>query len=528
MPGRFLSTAAALCAGLALAAAPAGSRAASIVTYCIEAAPEGFDIAQYEAGTTFDAVGITIYDTLTLLRLGGSDIVPGLAESWTTSPDGLTVTMKLRPNVKFHTTAYFKPTRDFNADDVLFSFQRLYDKGHWAHDLARNGYIYWEGMGMSQLVKSVEKVDPLTVRFTLTRPEAPFIADVSIAALAPILSLEYAEQLRRAGKLEQLNIQPIGTGPFAFRSYQKDAVLRLASNKDYWGGAPKFDQLVLAITVDSDVAVQRVKAGECLGAPIKNEAAARFDGDTANTIITNKPLQTLYVAPNDAKGITANEKFREALWYAIDKPNYIKAAYNGAGDIAASFLPPDMWSYDATLRNRYDLDRSRALLKQSGYDGSELGLWLNEDPVIRRAAELLQADWARVGVKVRLMSMEQGELFRRTGKGEHDIALLRWGSDNADPDNFFTPNLSCSAVAGGGNKSRYCSKAFDAVIDEARKTSDLAKRTVLYRKAQKMIYDEVPVIPLIYPVRTFVISKRVTGYLASPMQLHDFRAVSVQ
>ncbi len=516
-------------ASVAVAAAllPTATCAAGTLTFCVEAAPEGFDIAQYETTGTFDAVGITIYDQLAILKPGTTDIVPALAESWSISPDGLQYTMKLRPNVKFHSTPWFKPTRDFNADDVLFSFRRMMDDRHWAHDAARNGFVYWRGMAMNALVKSVDRIDDLTVRFTLTRPE-PFIADLAVPPLGSILSAEYAEQLRAANKLDQLNQQPVGTGPFALRSYQKDAVIRYAPNRQYWGGAPKIDQLVLAITVDYDVGAQRVKAGECLVAPIRNEAAVRFDGDPNATVIRNMPLHTIYLAPNHERAPMKDRRFREALAIAIDKGGIARAAYGGFGEAASSFLPAAMWSHDDTLQSRFDPERAKALVVASGYDGRELVLVTSEDTGMRRTAEFIQSDLARIGVKVVVRPIELGELYRRTGKGEHDLALLRWGSDNADPDNFLSPNLACAAVAGGGNKSRWCNAQFDALLDQARHATDQAKRTVVYRQAQKLIADESALVPLIYPVRSTAVSKRVVDYKASPLELHDFREVDVK
>ncbi|CAN5233632.1 ABC transporter substrate-binding protein [soil metagenome] len=527
MPPRHSSRLAALLAGVGILAAAANAEAAGTLTFCLEASPEGFDMAQYETTGTFDAVGITIYDQLAELKPGSTEIVPALAESWQVSSDGLQYTFKLRAGVKFHSTAWFKPTRDFNADDVLFSFRRMMDKTHWAHDAARNGFVYWEGMNMNALVKSVEKIDALTVRFTLTRPE-PFIADLAVPPLGSILSAEYAESLRPGNKLDQLNIQPIGTGPFALRSYQKDAVIRYTPNAAYFGGAPKIDQLVMAVTTDYDVALQRFKAGECLVAPIKNTSAAPFVNDRNVTLLQNMPLHTIYVAPNHARAPMKDKRFREALNTSIDRAALVRAAYGGGARPALSFLPAEMWSHDGTLKERHDLEHARALVKASGYDGHELTLFVNDEGVARRAAEFVQSDWAQIGVKVRIVSVELGELYRRTGKGEHDLVLLRWGSDNADPDNFLSPNLACTAVAGGGNKSRYCSPAFDALLDGARRSTDTVKRTAFYTQAQKLLYEDSVVFPLVYPVRSTLVSKRVEGYLPSPLELHDFRTVSVK
>ncbi len=518
-------------AALALAAASAAVQAAGTLTVCTESAPDGFDIVQYESAVTNDAAGLTIYDALLYFKPGSTEVVPALAEKWSVSADGLNYTFNLRRGVKFHTTPWFKPTRDFNADDVLFSINRVNDKAHPAHGVAKNGYVYWVGMGMNQLVKSVVKVDAMTVRITLTRPEAPFIANMAMSALASISSAEYAEQLMQAGKLEQLNTQPVGTGPFIFKSYQKDAIIRYTANTAYWGGAPKVDNLILAITVDPAVRIQRLKAGECLiGTNMKPETAAVFDRDPNLQMVRSTPLYVAYIAANAKHKFLSDKRFREALWLALDKKTYTQSVYGGNATPAPNFLPPAVWSHDKSLPDRFDPEKAKQLVKAVGYDGTELSLFTRIGGSIdgKRAAELMQSDWARVGIKVKVMMMEWGELLKRTGKGDHDITFLNWAGDNGDPDNFFTPNLSCDSVAGGGNKGQWCNKDFDKLIDEARKVTDIAKRTALYKQAQKLLYDEVGVIPAVYPVYMTAVNKRVSGYVPSPFANNDFRTVSVK
>lgn len=521
--------------GLALVAAGAvalmalalPARAAGTLTYCMSGSPEGFDIAQYELAFTIEAAGITLYDQMTTTRPGTTELIPGLAESWQVSDDGLTYTFKLRRGVRFHETPWFKPTRELNADDVLFSFRRMMDKTHPAHAAARNGFAYWAGMEMPAVVKSVDKVDAMTVRFTLTRPDAPFLSNLSIWSIGSVLSAEYAAQLQAAGKLEQLNTHPVGTGPFVFKSYQKDAVVRYAANATYWGGAPKVDQLVFAITADPDVSLQRLRAGECLVTYVKGESVPQVEADPSLRVASNRPLLTEYLAPNVQRAPTSSKAFREALWLAIDKLAFIRGR-GGRRLPAVSLLPPAMWSHDAALPERSDPERARQLVKASGYDGRELTLYVRDSSVGRRAGELLQADWARIGVKVRLHALEAGELRRRTAQGEHDLMHDGWASDNGDPDNFLTPNLSCAAVAAGSNKSRWCHPPLDALLAQARRTTDRAQRSELYRKAQQIAYDEVAVIPLTYPETFFAMHKRVGGFVTNPMDNPDFRAVSVR
>ncbi|MGY4830441.1 ABC transporter substrate-binding protein [Sphaerotilaceae bacterium SBD11-9] len=516
-------------AGLFCAAvcnATALAQAAS-VTFCSDGAPEGFDIAQYETVITNDAAGLTLYDTLLQFKPGTTELEPGLAERHEVSADGLTYTLHLRRGVKFHTTPWFKPTRDFNADDVLWSLNRINDKSHPAHGVAKNGYPYWAGMEMNTLVKAVTKVDAYTVRIALNRPEAALASNLAMNALASVYSAEYAEQLQKAGKPEQINTQPIGTGPFVFKSYQKDAVIRYTANAAYWGGAPKVD-LIFAITPDPAVRIQRLKAGECQVAVLAGDKAMAFDGDAQVAVLRSQPLTTTYIATNHRHRFLSDKRFREALSIAIDRASIVQSVYGGNAVPAGSFLPPGIWSYDAQIKTVQNVERARQLVKASGYDGSELTLFATaRSGDVKRAVELLQADWAKVGVKVRPELMELGELYKRTGKGEHDLALLSWYSDNGDPDNFLTPNLSCAAAEGGGNKSQWCHKGFDALLAAGRATPDRARRTETYRQAQALLFAETGLITVANRQQLHAVNKRVKGFLATPFGGSDFRSVTV-
>ncbi len=515
----------------ALALFALGAQAAGTLSVCTEASPDGFDIAQYESAVTNDAAGRTIYDQLLGFKPGTTEVVPGLAEKWELSADGTVYTFHLRRGVKFHSTAWFKPTREFNANDVVWSINRVNDRKHPAYGAAKNGYVYWEGMGMSSLIKSVDKVDDYTVRFTLSRPEAPFLADMAMEALGSIFSAEYGEQLVKAGKLGELNTQPVGSGPFVFQSYQKDAIIRYTAHKDYWAGAPKIDKLIFAITNDPNVRIQRLKAGECLvGTNMKGETVGTFDNDPNVKILRSNALLTAYIAPNAKRKFVSDKRLREALWLALDTKTYIQAIYGGNAAPGGSFLPPGMWSHDKSLVRSYDLEKARQLVKASGYDGTELALFTRIGGSIdgKRAAELMQSDWAKAGIKVRVQMMEWGEMLKRAGRGEHDITFLNWAGDNGDPDNFMTPNLSCKAVEGGGNKSQWCNKTFDELLDKGRRTADLKQRTEIYKQAQKLMFDEVGAIPAAYPVLMTAINKRVEGFVPNPFTHNDFRSVSVK
>jgi dipeptide transport system substrate-binding protein len=527
-PRQAMSRCLAVAATALLWLAAGAAHAAGTLTVCTEAAPEGFDLAQHTSAVVNDAVGKTVYDQLLALKRGSVDIVPALAERWDISADGLQYTLFLRKGVKFQTTPWFKPTRDMNADDVVFSIRRLMDRDSPWRKAAPNGFIAWDSYGMADDVKTFEKVDAMTVRFTLHKPTAPFLLNLTQFNTASVYPAEYGEQLRKSGKLETLNVQPVGTGPFVFRSYQKDAVLRLAGNPAYWGGAPQIDHLIFAITPDANVRVQRLKAGECLvGANMRAETVSALEGSEvrANGLVG---LPSSFIALNTKRPFLSDRRFREALALAFDKKSYIQSVYNGKAKPSTTFLPPTVWGHDATLPERFDIERAKALVKASGYDGTEFTIATRIGGSIdgKRAAELMQGDWARIGVKVKLQMMEWGELLKRSGRGEHDITFLGWVG-NGDPDNYFTPVLTCAALAGGSNRSQWCNPAFDELIAAARGSVDRNRRTELYREAQRILYDELPLIPTVYPMYFNALHQRVKGFIDSPQANLDFRGVSL-
>ncbi|HEV7915056.1 MAG TPA: ABC transporter substrate-binding protein, partial [Albitalea sp.] len=324
----------ALAGGALLAFAGAGFAAKTLV-YCSEGSPEGFNPQYFTTGTTADAASVPLFNRLVEFDLGTTNIVPGLAESWTAAPDGLSYTFKLRKGVKFHSNDKFKPSRDFNADDVLFSYNRQADPSHPFHKTSQGQtYAYFEDMGMKDIVDKVEKIDPLTVRFVLKRPEAPFLANLAMD-FASILSAEYADKMKAAGTVDVIDREPIGTGPFQFVSYQKDAVIRYKANDSFWGGRPKIDNLVYAITTDASVRYAKLKTGEChVMAFPKPADVASMKSDPNITLVQQQGLNVGYIAFNVEKKPFDNKMVRQALNMAVNKKAILDAVFQGAGQPA--------------------------------------------------------------------------------------------------------------------------------------------------------------------------------------------------
>lgn len=507
---------------------------AKTLVYCSEGSPEGFDAALYTSGTTFDASSRSIYNKLVEFERGTTTIGPGLAETWSISDDGLEYTFNLRKGVKFHTTDYFTPTRDLNADDVLFSFKRQLDKDHpWHEYTAGASWEYFAGMSMPDLLADVVKVDDYTVQLKLTRPEAPMLANLGMD-FASILSKEYADQLAAAGKMEDLNQKPIGTGPFKFQAYQKDAVIRYQAHPDYWDGKAAIDTLIFAITTEPAVRYQKLKAGECHFDPYPQPAdLGSIKEDPTLTLMQQEGLNVGYLAYNTKMPPFDNVKVRKALNMAINKQAILDAVFQGAGKAAKNPIPPTIWSYnEATVDDPYDPEAARKMLDEAGVKDLSMKIWAMPvqrpyNPDARRMAELIQADFKAIGVTVEIVSYEWGEYLKRSKDENRDGAvLLGWTGDNGDPDNFLAVLLGCDGV-GGSNRAQWCYQPFEDLIQQAKIESDQAKRTEIYKQAQIVFKEQAPWATIAHSVVSKAMRKEVTNYKIDPFGGHVFYGVDI-
>jgi ABC-type transport system substrate-binding protein len=518
----------------ALLCATPVAHAASTLVYCSEASPAGFDPSQYTSGTDFDASAETVFNRLTQFKRGGTEVEPGLATSWEVAKDGLTYTFHLRPGVKFHTTDYFTPTRDFNADDVLFTFQRLLDKNMPFRQAYPSESPYFTDMGLDATIKSVSKTDTQTVVFALNNVDAAFVQNLAMS-FASIQSAEYAAQLLKQGKAADLNQQPIGTGPFVFKRYQKDAQIRYVANTAYWKPEDvKVDNLIFAITPDAAVRLQKLKRNECQVSGYPRPEDIEVAKQDPNLKVQSQPGFNLgFLAYNVTHKPLDQLKVRQALDMAIDKPAIIKAVYQSAGQLAQNALPPGQWSYDPHIKDApFDPTKARALLKEAGVkEGTQIDLWAMtvqraSNPNARMSAQMIQSDWAKIGIKANIVSYEWGEYIKRAKQGEHDVMIYGWTGDNGDPDNWLGVLYSCAAVK-GSNYAKWCDPAYDRLIQQAKLSSDVAERTKLYQQAQAILKQQVPITPIANSTVFQPMRKEVQDFKISPFGLTPFYGVSL-
>jgi dipeptide transport system substrate-binding protein len=530
--GEFAMTYRSVAAACAIAlVASFGTAGAKTFVYCSEGSPEGFSPMLFTSGTTFDA-NRPIYDRLVQFKPGTTEVEPALAETWDVTEDGKQFTFHLRHNAQWQSNANFKPTRGFNADDVIFTFERQWKDTNPYHKIG-GGYQYFGDMDMPKLLASIDKLDDYTVRFTLNVPNAPFLSDM-VMEFASIESKEYADVLTKLGKPELIDQNPIGTGPFELVQYQKDATIRYRAFPGYWGPKPKIDTLVFAITKDPAVRLAKLRANECQMAPYPTPAdlpSIRADKDLK--VLSQPGLNIGYLAMNNEKKPFTDQRVRVAVNMAIDKKAILDAVYQGSGQPAKNLIPPTMWSYnDQIVDYKYDPDAAKKLLAEAGYpNGFETTLWAMPvqrpyNPDARRIAELMQADLAKVGIKVKVVSFEWGEYLKRVRNGEHDMAELGWTGDNGDPDNFLATLTSCAAAK--SSATRWCNKEFDDLVTKAATLSSQAARVKLYEQAQVIMHREAPFFLIAHSIVYLPMRSNVDGYTMSPLGDHDFRNVDLK
>ncbi|AZD89263.1 ABC transporter, periplasmic substrate-binding protein [Pseudomonas chlororaphis subsp. aureofaciens] len=508
---------------------------AAALSVCTEASPEGFDVVQYNSLTTTNASADVLMNRLVEFDASSGKVVPSLADSWEVSADGLTYAFKLHPKVKFHRTAYFNPSRELTAEDVKFSFDRMLDPANPWHKVAQSGYPHAQSLQLPALIKKIDALDPLTLRFTLDHADSTFLATLSMG-FASIYSAEYADQLLKAGTQDKLNSQPIGTGPFVFGRFQKDASIRYKANPDYFAGKPAVDSLIFAITPDANVRLQKLRRNECQIAlsPKPLDVTAALE-EPALKVEKTAAFMTAFVAINSQHPPLDKPEVRQAINLAFDKANYLKAVFENTAEPANGPFPPNTWSYAKELPGyAHDPAKARQLLAKAGLkDGFQTTIWtrpsgslLNPNPSL--GAQQLQADLAEVGIQAEIRVIEWGELIRRAKAGEHDLLFMGWAGDNGDPDNFLTPQFTCAAVKSGTNFARYCDPGLDKLITAGKTTTEQGVRSKLYQQAQTQIQQQALWLPLAHPTAFALTRKDVHGYQASPFGRQDYSKVSLR
>lgn len=460
-------------------------------------------------GETFK-VTKNIFDTLINYGEQDTTLQEGLATKWEASPDGLVYTLTLRQGVKFHDGT------DFNADAVVFNFER------WMNGNA-DQFPYYTMFGgfkgeEGHVIKEVKALDEFTVQFTLVRPQAPFLKNLAMSPFgiaSPTAVEKFGEKFRE---------NPVGTGPFKFVEWKPNDKIVLEKNDEYWmEGYPKLETVIFKAIPENSARLNALIAGEIdLMDGVNPSDLSQIEGNADLQVFERPSMNVGYVGLTSTREPFGNKLVRQALNYAVNKQEIIDAFYSGLAIPAKNPMPPSIEGYnDAVEEYPYDPAKAKELLAEAGYpDGFEMELWAM--PVPRpympegmKIAEVIQSYFAEIGVKAEIVTYDWGTYLEKASKGEADAFLLGWTGDNGDPDNFIYTLLDKDSI-GSNNYSYYSNDELHDILIEAQTVTDQAKRNELYKKAQEIIHEDAPWIPLAHSTPLLAGKKNITGFTPHP------------
>ncbi|MCD6581114.1 MAG: ABC transporter substrate-binding protein [Desulfuromusa sp.] len=440
-----------------------------------------------------------IFDTL--IRFDADyNLVPGLATSWK-ALDAKTWEVKLRKGVTFHNG------NAFNADDILFSFDRF---KHWE----RSGF-----KGKVSAVEKVEKKDDFTVVFTTKGPYPLFPRKMTYMR---IMDKEYCADKTP----EFLGTHPVGTGPYVFDKWVKGATLTLHANTKYWAGVPSFDRVIFKALTNDSTRVAAILSNEVdliNRVPVKDINRVK----QSKNFIQKPGLRLIYLQMDhpraDSPYVTgkinpfADVRVRRAIYYAINEKNIVKYIMNGFAEPAGQFQPHVVFGYDDSIKRvSFDPAQAKKLLADAGYpNGFEVVMdapnnrYINDEQI----AQAVASDLAKVKIKVKVNAMPKSAYFPKVNSSDSSFIMLGWSNSDGDASSFLDACVHTydqDKGYGRYNGGRYSNPEVDRLIEESDVTIDQVKRLELMKKAQKIaLVDDQNIIPLHYQVDLYAFNNKI-------------------
>jgi len=447
-----------------------------------------------------------IYDGLIDLDANQSP-VPCLATSWE-NPEPTVWIFHLREGV------VFSNGQEFGAEDVKHTYETIMDENFQSP--SRSAFTS---------VESVEAVDNLTVKFTLKQPYAPMLVDMT-RGIVP----------RNSEEMTDFGQNPIGTGPYVVTEVSKNNRVIVQANPTYWGEAAKTATIEFYIIPDNTTRVAALEAGDIdlIHSPLTPQDITRMKGNDKFVVLETPSLALTYLDYNITKGALADVRVRQAIAYLTDKETIARDIYKGMDTPAGSILLPTSWAFTDTIKGySFDPAKAKALLEEAGYamnsdgfyykDGQKLVIQLmthTEDPNRIQAIEFIQNTLQMNGVDAEVSTYEWATFVVNVQQQkDFEIALMGLVSIT-DPDKYIYLRFRSGAA---NNDCGLADPELDAYVDEARSTSDIARRTELYQKAAQIVNDNVAHDVLLYQGYIVIHSNKLSGF--TPMPTSSWRGL---
>ncbi|OOF70240.1 ABC transporter substrate-binding protein [Rodentibacter caecimuris] len=518
------------------------------LTYCTNSGGFSFNPQTADAGASMNIITEQIYDKLFDIRNHSAQLIPMLAQSYSISPDGKEIIINLRKGVKFHHTPWFTPTRDFNAEDVVFSINRMLGNNTYLpvfepkaeqqnlqykifHEQVKKArFPYFESIKLNQKIKSISAINTHQVKIELFMPDSSILAHLA-SQYAIILSQEYAYQLNADDNLAQIDTYPVGTGSYQIKDYVYNQYVRLARNERYWRKKAAIPQIVIDLTTDRSGRLIKFFNNECQIASYPEiSLLGLLNGNNERYYVhSTEGMNLAYLAFNFKKPSMRDIKLRQAISHAINRHRLVKNIYHNTATVANNIIPSISWA--ATVNTPdfdydYNLEQAKALLENRSVN---LIMWvLSEeqvfDPTPIKTAQLIKQDLAKIGITLKVRSVSRTFLLEqlRNQTEEYHLILAGWLTGNLDPDSFMRPILSCGAQNDVTNLSNWCNQDFDHFMDIALTTTNLRERAKAYHSAQEIVLNQLPIMPIANVKRVLVSNAKVKGVEITPFGSLNF------
>lgn len=485
-----------------------------------------------------------IFEGLVKFDGATTNVVPALAEKWTTSDDGKVWTFTLRQGVKFHDGT------DFNADAVVKNFDYWKNTQNPIHDAqvkAGQTFEYFEaqfgGFDDASIISDVKAVDPTTVQITLTQPQGPFLNNLAMF----VFTFWSPTALEKAGVDSCKN--PVGTGPYKFVEWKANEQVTLEAFADYWDkpNAAKMKNVIIRNIPNNSSRLLALSAGEIHGMEgMEPRDVAAIKADPKFKLLLRPANTTGYVAFNYKVTEFQDPKVRQAFAQAINKAPIVEKFYGGTGAVTDQFQPPALWGHNPDIKDwAFDTEAAKKLLAEAGFpngiseitfDGQKMPLEFWYMPVSRPyypnpkdIGTAIAADWAKAGINVTLKTVDWATYLDKRAKGQLPLYMLGWTGDNGDPDNFVCYFFCLDAQDSPKmNEGFFAEKDISDVLKQAAVLTKQEERAPLYRQAEQMIHDRVSRIFIANNQPPLAFLANVEGYVPNPTSTEFFNTVVVK
>lgn len=430
-------------------------------------------------------------------------IIPELAERWETAGDGKTLTMRLRGGVRFHDGTAF------DAAAAKWNIERRLDEAVKSPSRAQ----------LAEIIAAVEAPDERTLVFRLKSP-APSLLGMLAQREGFMIAPQAAQKFGN-----DLGQNPVGTGPFVFKSWTQGQRIVLEKNPHYWeAGKPYLDGINFMLISNAAVSVPRLMTREVDFVSGLSPLDVRALGKAPNITLAAGPgARWLALQMRVDRPPFDNLKLRQAMAHAIDRQRMIDIISGGQAKIAEGFTPPGLWWFDPELKSYpYDPAKAKVLIAEIGAAANaELVLSTQPVPTYQQISQLAQEQFAAVGLKVRIAPASVNDWYPQLIQGAINFLPIRW-TQRPDPDGLFAYLFESKSSA---NTSRYANPEVDRLLAEARALSDNAQRIPLYKKAQALMTHDLPYIPLFFSVEFAAMQSKVKNFVWVADEIPRFREV---